>query len=899
MEPQYRHKLSIAFRALIIFLPMAVVVGGILFAIYYSEARNERRIIESRERGNTAFSKMVVAGEFEKVLMDLKFISGHHELQRVFDFGTKGAKYLAHDYLAFCEAKKIYDQVRYLDETGMEIVRVNFNNGVPAIVPDDRLQNKGKRYYFKDAFTLAKGETFISPLDLNVEGNQIEQPIKPMIRFGTPVFDNKDRKRGIVLLNYFGAKMISDFTRSSFSSGHLMLLNSDGYFLKGPRPEIEWGFMYGDKNQLTFQKIYPNAWPRISQAESGQFYASDGLYTFTTIYPLSGGQKSSTGSVEAFTPSGRSLKTNEYYWKIVTHVPPEALNASADRLLDKLIKIYLVLMTLLAGSSWLLAVFQIEGVESREELKRFADKLLVQHEELTNLFNRVDKIKKEWELTMDCLGDMVFLVDGEGRIRRCNKALEEFTGRSDKELIGEHWEEMLQGLGDKVGITHEGGVEFHDRKSGKWFLLNAYPFRGEEFTGNVLTIHELTEIKRVGLELEGMYKVVESNRNQLQLALNEISSHIQEVVREKGFNVRFNNLHLLKCYEENKCERKECPCYGREGMRCWQIAGTYCGGETRCALSQEYDSCTDCAVFKKATSDPVLQIGEHFNNMMHMLELKNSELQKAHAELKATQSQILQREKMASIGQLAAGVAHEINNPIGFILSNLRTLSKYTERLSEFIAYLSGMIELCAGAEAKNELAEIKSRLKIEYILTDLGNLVTESLDGADRVKQIVQDLKGFSHIDEVEHKMADLNAGLESTINIVWNELKYKAELKKDYGVLPMTMCNPGQLNQVFMNILVNASHAIDTHGIITVSTWTDEKDIFISIADTGRGIAEENLRRVFEPFFTTKEVGEGTGLGLSIAYDIIKKHDGDINVRSKIGEGTEFTLRVPVLIT
>jgi two-component system NtrC family sensor kinase len=262
--------------------------------------------------------------------------------------------------------------------------------------------------------------------------------------------------------------------------------------------------------------------------------------------------------------------------------------------------------------------------------------------------------------------------------------------------------------------------------------------------------------------------------------------------------------------------------------------------------------------------------------MMHILETQHVDLENAYNELKMVQSQVLQQEKMASIGQLAAGVAHEINNPMGFIISNLNTLKRYLERVSEYMTVQTAAVQRCSlkcgNSNILPEIAETRKALKIDYITGDLDNLINESLEGADRVKKIVQDLKNFSRVDESEFKTADINSGLESTINIVWNELKYKATLVKEYGDFPLTICNPGQLNQVFMNMLVNAAHAIEKQGEIRVKTWAEKGLINIAISDSGGGISEENQKRIFEPFFTTKEVGKGTGLGLSIAYDIIR---------------------------
>lgn len=274
---------------------------------------------------------------------------------------------------------------------------------------------------------------------------------------------------------------------------------------------------------------------------------------------------------------------------------------------------------------------------------------------------------------------------------------------------------------------------------------------------------------------------------------------------------------------------------------------------------------------------------------------QNIALERANAELKSLQFQMIQQEKMSSIGLLAAGVAHEINNPIGFINSNLSTLRRYAEHLKAYVAE----VDACTGElpdDARRRLAAARRENKIDYLVPDIEALANESLDGAERVKSIVKDLKSFSRVDEAESKMADINAGLESTINIVWSELKCKAEVDRDYGALPLTRCNLGQLNQVFVNMLVNAAQAIEKRGRISVQTWADGRDIFVRIADTGSGIAPDKLQKIFEPFFTTKEVGTGTGLGLSISCDIVKKHGGEIRVQSEPGKGTAFTIRIPI---
>ncbi|MBU1777567.1 MAG: PAS domain S-box protein [Gammaproteobacteria bacterium] len=276
----------------------------------------------------------------------------------------------------------------------------------------------------------------------------------------------------------------------------------------------------------------------------------------------------------------------------------------------------------------------------------------------------------------------------------------------------------------------------------------------------------------------------------------------------------------------------------------------------------------------------------------------NHALKELNGKLEQTQNQLLQSEKMASIGLLAAGVAHEINNPIGYIQSNLGTLGNYIE---SFLAVLDAYEKVELSAPDRKELfAEVQDLKKggeLAYLKQDVIALLTESQSGIDRVKTIVQNLKDFSHSDTTEKWMIeDIHKGLDSTLNVIWNELKYNCEVVKEYGVLPPVECLISQLNQVFMNLLINAAQAIETKGTITIRTRTKDGQVWIEIADTGKGIPPENLSRIFDPFFTTKPVGKGTGLGLSVSFSIIQKHHGKLEVESTPGKGTLFKVILPV---
>ncbi len=288
---------------------------------------------------------------------------------------------------------------------------------------------------------------------------------------------------------------------------------------------------------------------------------------------------------------------------------------------------------------------------------------------------------------------------------------------------------------------------------------------------------------------------------------------------------------------------------------------------------------------------------EERKRIQEALEKEKEEQKLLIRRLEEAHGQLLQSEKLASIGQLAAGVAHEINNPIGFVNSNLGTLAHYVDDMLRLIDACEEARPLLAADPAVCEhIDRLRQEIDLEFLREDVVTLIAESIDGTTRVKQIVQDLRDFSRTGEVDWEWADLHAGLDSTLNVVKNEIKYKAELVREYGQLPRVECLPSQLNQVFMNLMVNAAQAIPEHGTITIRTGHVDDRVWISVTDTGCGIPPENLAKIFDPFFTTKPVGKGTGLGLSLSYGIVEKHGGRLEVSSKQGEGTTFTIWLPV---
>jgi two-component system NtrC family sensor kinase len=281
----------------------------------------------------------------------------------------------------------------------------------------------------------------------------------------------------------------------------------------------------------------------------------------------------------------------------------------------------------------------------------------------------------------------------------------------------------------------------------------------------------------------------------------------------------------------------------------------------------------------------------------HALQQRNAELVALNHKLGDAQHQLLQAEKMASVGQLAAGVAHEINNPIGFVASNLSSLKTYLQdifRMLEAYEHLEASIPITNSHLPK--LAALKQSMQLGFVRDDTTSLLDECVDGVARIAKTVQDLKDFSHVDRADWQRVNIHDNIESSLNVVQHELRQRAGVVKQFGELPRVECLPFQLNQVFLNLLINAYQAIDKRGTITIRTERDGERVRVHITDTGKGIAANEIEHIFEPFYTTKPVGGNPGLGLSSAYSIVKHHGGSIAVTSAPGKGATFTVTLPI---
>jgi signal transduction histidine kinase len=338
-------------RFLLIVLLAALLPGCVVLALYYQDLANEQSLFEQAGTHVADLHANIIGRELSAVESDLLYLANQAVLRDFLSGGKANKQTLQDEYLLFSRHKAIYDQIRYLDHGGQEIIRINFNNGSPSVVPETELQPKASRYYFSQALLLDRGQIFVSPFDLNVEHEQIEQPHKPVIRVATPVFDNGSVKRGVLVLNYLGAALLQKLDQVKIGfPGSVFLLNKEGYFLRGRFTEDEWGFMFG--NSRTFATYYPDAWRQLTGAERGQFQIDQGLFTFRVLPPR--GARSGQFSV-TMTADQQETQPDGAALLVVARTPREILNARAGQLLGRLCLLYIVVLVLVVVLSWYLA----------------------------------------------------------------------------------------------------------------------------------------------------------------------------------------------------------------------------------------------------------------------------------------------------------------------------------------------------------------------------------------------------------------------------------------------------------------------------------------------------------------------------------------------------------------
>ena len=476
---------------------LIITIFAIIFAITILHIYN-RAEIQSNMDVEQHIVEMPVMGiiqDIRDIYLDVIILANQKHIEDLWKEDKTVDQNILHElsenFLAISKLKKQYDQVRLIDENGLETIRINYNNGSPYIVSKENLQNKKGRYYFDDVFNLQKNEIFVSPLDLNIEHGKVEKPLKPMIRVGTPIFNKSGKKSGIVLLNYFGADLI-DHCKNYFNTSkkdNIMLLNSDGYWLCGVNPDNEWGFMFKEKKDRTFGNKFPKAWEKINSQRSGQFENQAGLFTFETIFPLAEGQILSTGTDEAFSASQSKLNSKDYYWKIVSLLPTNYFKHNSNK------RLLTTIYSLIALSGLFLYISILFSIN------RFYRRISE---------DKIRKSEEELRLLTKTMKDVIISISLKGELLYVSPSIEQFGGYRAEEEIGNHFSKYFSKkkelqraikLISEVVSTHEGGIfEFMFKPKNKnpfWVEHTYMPIiKANKVSAIQMTLRDITKRKK-------------------------------------------------------------------------------------------------------------------------------------------------------------------------------------------------------------------------------------------------------------------------------------------------------------------------------------------------------------------------------------------------------------------
>ena len=812
------HNLLTFQQFFLFFLPFSLGLGVVMLILHGMEMTADRRLVELNETRNIEIQKQSIASDIQTVQSNLKTLTEQNELKDLLEDNQNislveiARQAVASEYLTLAKQFRVFDQIRFIDTNGQEIVRINFNNDQPKIIQKQSLQNQSSRYWFQNSIKLRQGEIFISPLDLNVDNGKLTVPFKPMIRLATPVFDRQGQKRGIIILNYLGQKILDNLQRSSTAVGQVLLINHRGYWLKGRTAEEEWGFMIPERGDRTFAKEFPQAWQQIRNNQSGNFFTQEGLFIFQTLAPQLITQSESTVSPASLEDTLTSLATSstaDDQWKIISFVPNSLLEQRLAPAKNRSLFLYLSLLGISGIGAYFVALNQIKRRTTELELRKSESRY-------QKLATNVPGMIYQFTLRPDGWSGFTYVSQGCQDIYGLEPT--KVVAQSQAMMARIHPQDIssLQKAIASSAQTLENFIwngRIVNPTETKWVRAISHP--EQQTNGDIIWDGILVDITEIKLT---------------ELALRDLKAQLETKVSERTKDLKQSELTLRQ---------------------------------------------------------------------------KAIDLEIALQQIQKTQAQLVQNEKMSSLGQLVAGVAHEINNPVNFIYGNLVHAAKYTEEILELLSLYQ------KGSSSPIKLVkEFENEIDIDFIKDDLPKLLTSMKVGADRIQKIVLSLRNFSRIDESDLKEVDIHEGIDNTIMILQSRLKAKGDrpeivIKKNYDRLPLLECYAGQLNQVFMNILSNAIDALEESDLITkrklnIIITTKRIDYYrveIKIADNGNGIPESVKGKLFDPFFTTKEVGKGTGLGLAISYQIVvDKHNGDLSFVSALGEGTEFIITMPV---
>jgi len=832
---------SFIWHFLLFLIPVFIVLIIGISLHYTIHVKANLETLEKNDLLNVRLAQLTVNNVLQDIVSDIKYLQEHNQLRNGFINTPRAKKILEQDFLSFSKNRKIYDQIRYLNLQGKEIVRVNDNSGKPYVVPSEQLQKKDNRYYVANTLALEKDNIYWSPFDLNIENKEIETPYKPTIRIGTPVYSTYGHRSGVLILNFNGKKLINEFRRATANiANHIMLVNGDGYWLIHPQAKNEWGFMFS--NSITFSSEHSELWKKISQDQRiGQKYIDNNLLTYATIF------FNSIGTQEA-------IKGNNGLWKIIAFAPPNLLNQSGIEFVKRNALFYCIIFLLITIGAFLLARLQIynQKSEAQGEYER----------SFRNILESMDLIA----ITLNESGKVIF----------CNHSFIKLSGYTMNEVINSNWFHFFVDENERIshkdnfiqvfkkGITSSQGEGQILIKNGSKRLIGWSSTLSYDDQNTPVSITfigtDITEKKYVENELRKASQAIEQSPN--TVLITDTDSHIvytnpkfTEVTGYKKEEVLGKNPKILQSGETDI----------NDYQNLWRALKN--GSEW---IGEFHNKKKNGELYWESAR--ISAIKDESGNITHYLAVKEdiTEKKQLAEEVKLHNKEIAKNELLAGVGKMANMIAHDLRNPLSSIKMGMQILSRSSDQP--------------IGEEGKE--------------------LIYIGLEQVKYMESILSDLLSFSRPEQITQEWLSIEKLLDISLISVQNHInKNNVIVNTDYQTgLPTIYADKTKIRQVFSNLIINATHAlnaqIDRDSVISISAFLNITEqgpmIEVQIADNGTGIDEATQSKLFEPFFTTR--AKGTGLGLAIVKRIIDQHKGQIRVVSELSQGTTICIILPI---
>lgn len=822
------------FTVFFIALSFLVITGAAHFYTLSSAEKVQRELSETL---NVSLGHASISNNLNGIISDLMYLSNNIEQQGFLDSGhLRGRDSLEINFQIFSKQKAVYDQIRLLNENGMEIVRVNNNNGKSYIVDADDLQNKSHRYYFRQSWQLSKNEVYISPLDLNVEQGKIQIPYKPVLRIGTPVYDSNGDKKGVLMMNYLGDRLINDFKLATSNiADRIVLLNCDAYWLSNPDKKNEWGFMF-DKKQ-TFSTAYPAAWKKIKAGESGQFSNHQGMFTYTTIRPFQ------------LEKTGHNIGAAPVTWRTVSFMPIAQL--SVTPLLRQHLPMYgYMLILILIGSL-------------------FITRLTVKHHHAVSQI----EFEKQFRKTLENIDLLAVSINTQNKIEFCNNALLQLTGWQHKDVIGADWfslfipreqrsqhRKVLNKLlnSKNAPLRHESVIQKHNgdliQVTWNYSLIQD----GDLQTIGLTCIgNDVTETRETEEMLHKLFMAVEQSPSTVMITntkgqIEYVNPKFTELTGYSFEEIKGRTPRILSSGETNSDEY----------TRLWSTISK--GGEW---LGVFHNKKKNGELYWESAR--ISAVRDAYGNITHYLAVKEDITERKRLETKVDNinREIANNKALAATGQMASMIAHDLRNPLSSIKMGLQILGKKTGK---------------QWGDEEKELREIALQ-QVGYMEEILDDLLSYSRPEALKPEWISIDKLLNTAVIFAQKQIRD-----------------YGIEIRTWYEPgLPTLHGDSSKLRQAFGNMIINAAQATESQQVgsqtgespwISISASLElgknRPKIRIEICDNGHGIEQEKAQQLFEPFFTTRT--KGTGLGLAIVKRIITQHQGNVHLQPANDGGT-----------